>query len=275
VVGAAPIVFDMLHMVPSLHHMYRAYSGGYTSAFQDYWMVNLTLHLDDPEFEWSCQIQDPFYYIPDPVRLKMPKLVINAGQDEFFQGDNDQYWWADMPGPTQRQVCQNAEHSEITGIPEIMGNIAAWAGAFLDGDQQPNFTWTINPTNGDITVTNDPSINKPINVTMWAATSFIKHGNRDWRLIGGYPVELPQKVVYYPTELFETSPGSNTWVAHQDIPLQGWISFLVEVFYPGVQKFYDPTKETLYRLTTQISIIPNDVWPYPDCNGVGCYGHLM
>jgi len=274
IIAIVPIVLDVLHMVPSLHHMYRAY-GGYTYAFKDYYEVNLTAHIDDPEFEWLCQVEDPFYYLPDPARFLMPKLVINAGQDEFLQGDNDHYWWDDMPQPKFRQICQNAEHSEATGIPEIMGNVAAWGGALLDGVKWPNFTWTIDPNNGDITVWNDASIAKPINVTMWAANSFWKHGNRDWRIIGGWPTQIPQKVIFYPTELKETSPGSSTWVAHQDVPVQGWIAFLIEVFLPGVAPFYDPQRETVYRLTTQISIVPDNVWPYPDCNGAACLGTLM
>jgi len=82
----------------------------------------------------------------DPIRLLMPKLVINAAMDEFLQGDNDQFWWDYLPQPKFRQMCENAEHSEITGIPEIVGNIAAWGNAFFQKKPFPNFTWTTDPT---------------------------------------------------------------------------------------------------------------------------------
>jgi len=124
-------------------------------------------------------------------------------------------------------------------------------------------------------VKNDPTLAKPVNVTMWAANSFARHGNRDWRIIGGYPTNIPQNVIYHPTLLNETSPGSNTWVARVATPIQGWIAFFIEIFFPGVPPYYDPTKITHYRLTTQVSIVPYNVWPYPDCYGTKCYGELM
>jgi len=274
VIGAIPIVLDILHMVPSLHHMWRAY-GGWTDAFQDYYNVNITSRFDSAEFEWLAQVVDPFYYLADKTRLNMPKLVINAAGDEFLQGDNDHYWWDEMPGPKFRQICQNAEHSEITGIPEIMGNVAAWGSALLNGTQWPNFTWTIDAKDGHITVFNDPKIAVPVNVSMLHAYSYPKHGNRDWRLVGGYPIELPQLVVWTATDLKETAPGSNMWVASHPEPEQGWVAFFVEVFYRGIPPFWDQGKDTLYRLTTQISIVPYNVWPYPDCYGEACLGKLM
>jgi len=274
VIAAVPIVLDVLHMVPSLHHMWRAY-GGWTFAFSDYYNVNLTMHIDTVQFEWLCEIVDPFYYLADSKRLLMPKLAINAAGDEFLQGDNDQYWWDSMPQPKYRQICQNAEHSEITGIPNIMHDVAAWGNALLDNMLQPNFTWTIDPVDGHITVVNDPSIAKPINVTMWHAPSYFRHGLRDWRLAGGNDPTLPQLVLWSKTQLSETSPGSNTWIASQPMPESGWMGFFVEVFYDGPPPYWNQTLTTQYRLTTQTSYIPVNVWPFPDCYGVGCYGTLV
>jgi PhoPQ-activated pathogenicity-related protein len=274
VIAIIPIVLDALHLIPSLHHMWRAY-GGWTFAFQDYYNCNITSNLDTVEMEWMCMIIDPFYYIADPVRFQMPKLVINAAGDEFLQGDNDQYWWTSMPGPKFRQMCQNAEHSEITGIPNLLPTISAWGNAVLQNAKQPNFTWTIDPVDGHITVYNDPTIAVPINVTMWWAPSYFRHGLRDWRLAGGYDPTLPQLVYWLPTHLQETAPGSNMWIASQKMPETGWMGFFVEVIYNGIAPFWNPDKLTQYRLTTQISIIPVNVWPFPDCNGEGCYGTLV
>jgi len=274
VIAAVPIVLDLLHMAPSLHHMWRAY-GGWTFAFSDYYNINLTSHIDTPQFEWLSEIVDPFYYLADSKRLRMPKLVINAVGDEFLQGDNDQYWWDYMPEPKWRQIDQNAEHSEITGIPNIMHGIAAWGNALLDGLKQPSFSWTIDPIDGHITVVNDPSHAIPINVTMWHAPSFERHGLRDWRWAGGYNPTLPQLQIWRKTQLTETSPGSNTWIARQDMPQTGWVAFFVEMFFDGPPPFFNQTRATEHRLTTQISIIPKDVWPFPECNGVGCYGTLV
>eukprot|EP00456_Euglypha_rotunda_P071168 TRINITY_DN6342_c0_g1_i9.p1 TRINITY_DN6342_c0_g1~~TRINITY_DN6342_c0_g1_i9.p1 ORF type:complete len:474 (+),score=61.95 TRINITY_DN6342_c0_g1_i9:85-1506(+) len=212
VIMIAPIVLDVLHMIPSLHHMWRAY-GGWTFAFSDYYAVNITGMIDTPQFLWLCQIIDPYYYLPDPTRLRMPKLVINAVDDEFLQGDNDFYWWDFMPEPKFRQIDQNAEHSEVTGIMEIIGTLGAWANTYFEDAPWPKMTWSIDPNNGSITVWNNASLATPLNVTMWSAPSWYKHGKRDWRIAGGYEPTLPQIVLWSPTPLKETTPGSNTWLA--------------------------------------------------------------
>jgi len=274
VVAIIPIVYDALHLIPSLHHMWRAY-GGWTFAFSDYWELNMTKYLDTPEFEWLCQIQDPYYYLADPTRLRMPKLIINAAGDEFFQGDNDQYWWDYMPEPKFRQMCEDAEHSEVTGIPGIMGNIAAWGNTFFQGGKWPQFNWTIDETDGHITLYNDPSIARPINVSMWSAASYERTKLRDWRLLGGNDPTLPQPVIWRHDSLTETAPNSNMWVAKQNMPEQGWMGFFIEGFYPGPHPYWNASKETHYRLTTQISIIPRNLWYTTDCYGVDCYGTLV
>jgi len=276
VVAIIPIVLDVLHMIPSLHHMWRAY-GGWTYTFKDYYAVNLTQHLDDDQFLMLSQIEDPYYYIQDPTRFLMPKLVINAVGDEFLQNDNDFYWWDVMPRGQGlfRQMCQNAEHSEATGIPNIMHDISAWGNAWLQGAQWPNFTWTIDPNDGHITVFNDPTKGRPINVTLWYANNYHVHGNRDWRFFGGYPTQTFQPVFWKHMSLPETTPGSNVWLAYMIPPTVGWMGFFVEVFYDGPAPFYDQKKVSQYRLTTQVSLIPKNKWPYPDCYGYGCYGELM
>jgi len=274
VIAIIPIVLDVLHMIPSLHHMWRAY-GGWTFAFQDYYNVNLTKYIDSSQFEWLCSIEDPYYYLPDTTRLLMPKLVINAAGDEFLQGDNDQYWWDEMPEPKFRQICEDAEHSEVTGIPGIMGNIAAWGNAFFQGVPWPRFNWTIDDTDGHITVYNDGSITRPINVSMWYAPSYFRHGLRDWRLVGGYDPSLPQPVIWRQESVPETAPNSNIWIAKQPMPETGWMGFFVEMWYNGPHPYWNSSKVTHYRLTTQISIIPKNLWYTTDCYGVDCYGTLV
>jgi PhoPQ-activated pathogenicity-related protein len=273
-VAIIPIVLDALHLITSLHHMWRAY-GGWSYVLKDYYQVNLTKHFDDAAFEWLCQIEDPFYYLPDPERFQMPKLVINAAGDEFLQNDNDMYWWDQMPGPKFRQMCQNAEHSEATGIPEILENIAAWGNQYFLDKNWPRFNWTIDSTTGYITVMSDPTnVNKPLNVTMWHAMSFEPElkGLRDWRLESGSGF---QPVFWRPDALTETFPGSNTWIAKQNTPTKGWMAFFVEMTYPGPTPFYNASKVTHYHLTTQVSIVPKVHFPFEDCYGVDCYGTLV
>ena len=96
--------------------MYRAY-GGWTFAFDDYYDLNITARLDDPNMPKMMAIVDPYcmfqvFFIPHKKqfyfhficlayieRMTMPKLVIDAGGDEFFLPDDNYYFWNDMPGP--------------------------------------------------------------------------------------------------------------------------------------------------------------------------------
>lgn len=47
---------------------------GWTFAFSDYTAVNLTEHVDDPQFEDALKIIDPIYYGERLARL--PKVGI-------------------------------------------------------------------------------------------------------------------------------------------------------------------------------------------------------
>ena len=90
--GVAPIVMDMLNITHNLRHVYRAY-GGWSFAMRDYVEQNLTAALaTDPaaaEAMWS--LIDPLTYA---ANLTMPKLVVDATGDEFFNLDDDALWWA-------------------------------------------------------------------------------------------------------------------------------------------------------------------------------------
>ena len=80
VIAAIPIVMDLLNMQENLHHFWRAY-GGWTFALKDYYALNFTTRLDDPNFPAMAKIIDPISYVK---RFTMPKLVIDSTGDEFF-----------------------------------------------------------------------------------------------------------------------------------------------------------------------------------------------
>lgn len=52
-------------------------------------------------------------------------------------------------------MTPNAEHSEATGILEIVPAICAWYNKHLKNEVVPTFTWTINNSTGEIVATLD------------------------------------------------------------------------------------------------------------------------
>lgn len=73
--------------------------------------------------------------------------------DEFQQPDDTHYWWADMPSPKHFLMTPNAEHSEATGILEIVPAIGTWINYLVKDYVVPEFTWTIDATTGEIVAT--------------------------------------------------------------------------------------------------------------------------
>jgi len=136
-------------MIPSLHHMWRAY-GGWTYALQDYVDMNITSRFDDPNMAKLQEMEDPYFY---KDRLTMPKLIVNAVMDEFQQPDDSHYWWADMPEPKHFLLTPNAEHSLATGIFVAVPSISAFISAHLHNNVLPKFTWTIDKATGEIVAT--------------------------------------------------------------------------------------------------------------------------
>ena len=46
-------------------------------------------------------------------RMSMPKIVISATGDEFFQPDDSYNWFNEMPGQTYVRLLPNSEHGMI------------------------------------------------------------------------------------------------------------------------------------------------------------------
>ena len=213
VMGIVPVVMNNLNAAENLHHHYRAY-GGWSFAFQDYWKMNITLQLDDPKFQTMMDIVDMYEYRD---KILMPKLVCDATMDEFFLLDDTWYWWNDMPYANELNhyvLVPNAEHSQATGILELLPAVTTWARELLRADSEytnkrtnkngreylsktieernsrsldmiqsfsniPRFNWTIEEKSGDIMVKSNIA---PTSVRIWHATTCNRH-RRDFRIV--------------------------------------------------------------------------------------------
>jgi PhoPQ-activated pathogenicity-related protein len=161
-----PIVLDAINFVEVMHHQYKSYNG-WSFALSDYTDMNVMSRIDTPEMLELAQLVDPYYY---KERLTMPKLVVNAVMDEFQQPDDTYYWWSEMPEPKHFMMVPNAEHSMITGIFEVVPDIANWLNYHLEkeGSKIPNFSWVVSEETGEITaILNEHGLVEEANV-WWA-----------------------------------------------------------------------------------------------------------
>ena len=203
VIGIMPTIMDELNFVKNIKHHWQSY-GGWTFVFEDYWILNLTQHWDDPKMQEMFDIIDVYEY---REKLLMPKLVICAANDEFFLPTNTRYWWKDMQDEYELNrllLVPNSGHSGevlITKTPVV----ETWINQVLEANKAlevenknfnliserstymkdlslylniPKFSWTHETDTGDIIVTSEEA---PEKVELWSAVS-CNDKRRDWRL---------------------------------------------------------------------------------------------
>ena len=84
IAAIAPVVPIVPNLGKNFHIQWQSYDG-FTFAIRDYTGVNLTGHLDTPEFKKCEQLIDPKFYYDRLARL--PKMVFVSSDDEFMQFD--------------------------------------------------------------------------------------------------------------------------------------------------------------------------------------------
>ncbi|KAK6175197.1 hypothetical protein SNE40_013710 [Patella caerulea] len=137
VIAIAPMVMDLLNLRKNLHHHYRSL-GGWTFAFSDYYSLNFTAQLDNPQTQAMADIIDPYSYRD---RLTMPKYIITTGGDEFFIPDDSYYYWGTLPGESYLRVLPNAEHSLTTHRIQLFFGVRAFYLSAIMQKPMPKFTW--------------------------------------------------------------------------------------------------------------------------------------
>jgi PhoPQ-activated pathogenicity-related protein len=233
VVAIVPMVIDMLNSVKSFEHHFQAY-GYYSPAVKDYEDMGLMKISNTRQYAALMRLEEPFSYRD---RFNIPKLIVNAGGDQYFLPDSSQFYFDELPGEKYLRYVPNANHS-LSGS-DAHESVVAFYDAFLRGQPRPKFFWKFEK-NGDIRVT---SVDKPSEVKLWVANNPEK---RDFRLMTIGPA--------YKSEVV-TSNGDNVYIGHVEKPEKGWSAYFVELTFPSGGKYP-------FKFTTAVRVTP-DTLPFP------------
>jgi len=137
VMGLAPVVIDLLNVVPSFRHHWQCY-GEWAPAIDDYKNLGIMNWIERDEFRAMLELVEPYQFLD---RLTMPKLLINACSDEFFVTDSWKFYWNDLQGDSYLQYVPNAGHGlHGSYLPE---NLVSFYYSVITDSQIPAFDWSI------------------------------------------------------------------------------------------------------------------------------------
>jgi PhoPQ-activated pathogenicity-related protein len=233
VLGISPIVIDLLNVIPSFVHHYRAY-GFWAPSVGDYFAEGLMDEMDNPKYRELMKIVEPYEYRD---RLTMPKFILNSAGDQFFLPDSWKFYWKDLKGEKHLRYVPNSDHSLRN--TDAMESLTAFFAAMLSGKRRPRYSWEIK-SDGTIELkAEDP----PSSVKLWQATN---PAARDFRLESLGPK-------YTSTEVQPSKPGR--YAARPEKPAQGFTAYFLEMTFPSGGKYP-------YKFTTGVNVTP-DTYPFP------------
>lgn len=204
--------------------------------------------------------------------------------DEFFQVQDDQFWWGDLPGETLRLMIANAEHSMATGVATLLPSVCGWYYMLLTGTPRPKLDWSISTLDGSIAVnTYGSAAQQPSRATLRFVTT-LDNKRRDFRLVSGNTPANPctegipvnffgsaciRPIIWVGEDIAPSAltAAGGKYIASQPLAPNGlWRAWLLELEYPAP---HATNSSNVIIITTQVSVFPN-TYPFPACAGAQC-----
>lgn len=232
VVGMAPLVIDLLNVVPSFIHHYRAY-GFWAPAVNDYFTHGLMDEMDNPRYKELMKIEEPYEYRD---RLTMPKFIMNSAGDQFFLPDSWKFYFKDLKGENHLRYVPNSDHS-LRGT-DAYESLTAFYDSMLQGKERPKYSWKVKKDGTIVVSTKDAHVK----VKLWQASN---PDARDFRLEQVGPI-------YTSTELRPVKPGE--YIGKVSKPAKGYTAYFVEMTFPSGGKYP-------FKFTSGVVVSP-DTYPF-------------
>ncbi len=243
-VALAPMVIDMLNVVPSFHHHWQAY-GQWAPAVGAYEQEGIMDWQNSAEYQCLLATVEPYSY---RERLRLPKLLLNATGDQFFLPDSWRFYWEGLLGEKQLRYIPNTGHS-LEGT-DFVQTLTAFHQALITETPWPTMDWEVLE---DELVIHTATAAPPIAVTLWQATN---SQARDFRIDTIGKAWTAEDVPVSETGHYQLTVNP---------PSEGWRAFLVEFTFPTGGEF--PLK-----LTTGVVVVP-DTLPYAPFESNNPKGH--
>ena len=233
VVAIAPMVIDLLNMVPSFTHHYRSY-GFWAPAIQDYVDMRIPDWFQTKRFKSLMKIEEPFEYRD---RLTMPKLLINSAGDDFFLPDSSQFYYSKLKGEKHIRYMPNTRHNlEPIGVTQ---SLTAFIDSIVNNRPRPNFEWKIGKSDGAIELKTKEA---PTSIKLWQISN---PNARDFRLTTTGPKWSSENIALV----------NGKYTARMAKPSTGYTAFFLELIY-------DSGAKHPHTFTTEVSIVPR-TYPFP------------
>lgn len=232
VVAIIPIVIDMLNLEESFDHHWKNY-GFWAPAVSEYVDEGVMDWMGTPEFDRLLEITEPYSFRTD---FDMPKLLINAAGDQFFQPDSWEFYWNELIGEKHMQYVPNFGHnlSDSDALP----NMISFYASVLNESPRPVYDWKVEEQKIQLTL--DPA-DKPISVKAWTASN---PAARDFRVDEFGPNWTSSEMKINESGIYELTLES---------PEQGFKGYFIEVTFAG---------KTPLKITSGVEVMPRS-YPFP------------
>lgn len=204
VAGIAPIVIDMVNSIVSLKNHYNSL-GEWSFALKDYVHHKIVDRIDTPEMLKLADRIDPLSY--NEV-LGLPKLILNAANDQFFTPDSSTFYFGQLHGPKWIRYYPNIGHRRI-GM-DLATPISTLLQYVHNPKKMAPMDWAMT-ADGSMVYSADPM---PSKVVLWEA---VNPKAKDFRLMSA---DFPR---YVPKEL---PPMQKTFKVQK--PSKGYKSYFFE-----------------------------------------------
>lgn len=198
VTAAAPMVIDMLNMVPQMKHQVEVW-GDYSRMLDDYTELGLPKHLNTPQGKALQAIVDPYSY---RERIKQPKLIMLGTNDDYWPVDALNLYWDGLVGEKYILYVPNNRHG-LTDYGRVVGSLQALHAHTNGGPKLPKMTWKFAETDAGVRLTVNSS-KKPQTVRAWIAST----KTRDFRPAKWLPYEMDEAEGEYTYRLAPPKSGN-------------------------------------------------------------------